>query len=144
MPDSLQPHGLQPTNAPLSMKFPRQEYWSGLPFPSPGDLPNPGTEPKSHALAVRLFSTEPPGKPKSSDLQTLTSPSYTMAWTQLCATLWTHYGLTSRIFLFWDPGCRSNSQLQHAVLWQRTETREPSHALSLQPTPRKWCASGPT
>ena len=36
--------------APLSMGFPRQEYWSGLPFPSPGDLPSPGTEPTSPAL----------------------------------------------------------------------------------------------
>ena len=37
-----------PHQAPLSMGFPRQEYWSGLPFPSPGDLPNPGIEPRSH------------------------------------------------------------------------------------------------
>ena len=36
--------------APLSMRFSRQDYWSGLPFPSPGDLPNPGIEPKSPAL----------------------------------------------------------------------------------------------
>ena len=36
--------------APLSLGFPRQEYWSGLPFPSPGDLPNPGIEPRSPAL----------------------------------------------------------------------------------------------
>ena len=45
------------------MGFPRQEYWSGLPFPSPGDLPNPGIEPLSPALAGRFFTTEPPGKP---------------------------------------------------------------------------------
>ena len=52
--------------APLSMGFPRQEYLSGLPFPSPGDLPHPGTEPaspKSPALADGFFTTEPPGKP---------------------------------------------------------------------------------
>ena len=48
---------------PLSMGFPRQEYWSGLPFPSPGDLPNPGTELASPALAGRFFTNEPPGKP---------------------------------------------------------------------------------
>ena len=36
--------------APLSLGFPRQEYWSGLPFPSPGDLPDPGIEPKSPAM----------------------------------------------------------------------------------------------
>ena len=48
--------------APLSMGVSRQEYWSGLPFPSLGDLPNPGTEPTSPALAGRFFTTEPPGK----------------------------------------------------------------------------------
>lgn len=48
---------------PLSMGFPRQECWSRLPFPSPEDLPDPGTEPTSLALAGQLFTTEPPGKP---------------------------------------------------------------------------------
>ena len=51
--------------APLSMRFPRQEYWSGLPFPSTGDLPDPGIElisPASPALAGRFFTTEPLGK----------------------------------------------------------------------------------
>ena len=47
---------------PLSMGFPRQEYWSGLPFPSSGDLPNPGTKPASPAFAGGLFTTEPAGK----------------------------------------------------------------------------------
>ena len=42
--NSLQPHGLQPTSLLSSMGFSRQEHWSGLPFPSPGDLPNPGIE----------------------------------------------------------------------------------------------------
>ena len=45
--------------APLTMGFPTQERWNGLPFPSLGDLPNPGTEPKSPALAGRFFTTEP-------------------------------------------------------------------------------------
>ena len=45
-----------------SMGFPTQEYWSGLPFPSPGDLPDPRVEPATPALAGRFFSTEPPGK----------------------------------------------------------------------------------
>ena len=49
--------------APLSMGFPRQEYWSGLPFPPPGDLPDPGIELVSPALAGGFFTTEPPGKP---------------------------------------------------------------------------------
>ena len=48
--------------APLSMKFSRQEYWSGLPFPSPGDLPNPGIKPKFPALLVASLLSEPPRK----------------------------------------------------------------------------------
>ena len=45
------------------MEFSRQEYWSGLPFFSLGDLPNPGIELESPALAGGFFTTEPPGKP---------------------------------------------------------------------------------
>ena len=48
---------------PKSMGVFKQEYWSGLPFPPPGHLPNPGTEPTSPALVGRFFITEPPGKP---------------------------------------------------------------------------------
>ena len=44
------------------MGFPRQEYWGRLPFPSPGELPDPGIKPISPALAGRFFTTEPPGK----------------------------------------------------------------------------------
>ena len=44
-----------------SMGFSRQEYWSGLPFPSPGDLPDPGIEPRSPALQVDALTSEPPG-----------------------------------------------------------------------------------
>ena len=49
--------------APLSMGFPRQGYWSGLPFPSPGDLPDPRIKPMPPVLAGRFFTTEPPAKP---------------------------------------------------------------------------------
>ena len=50
------------SQAPLFMKFSRQEYWSGLPFPSPGDLPDPGNEPGSPALQADPLLSEPPGK----------------------------------------------------------------------------------
>ena len=46
-----------------SMGFSRQEYWTGLPFPSPGDLPDPGIEPGSPALEADALTSEPPGKP---------------------------------------------------------------------------------
>ena len=48
--------------APVSMGFSRQKYWSGLPFPSPEDLPNPGIEPGSPALQADHLPSEPPGK----------------------------------------------------------------------------------
>ena len=48
---------------PPSMGFSRQEYWSELPFPSPGDLPDPGIEPRSPALQADALTSEPPGKP---------------------------------------------------------------------------------
>ena len=51
---------------PLSMGFSRQEYWSGLPFPYPGDLPNPGIKPGSPALQTDVLPAEPPGKPACS------------------------------------------------------------------------------
>ena len=47
---------------PLSMRFSRQEYWSGLPLSSPGDLPNPGIEPGTPALQANALPTEPLGK----------------------------------------------------------------------------------
>ena len=47
--------------APLSMGFSRQEYWSGLPFPSPGDLPDPGIKPMSPELQADALTSEPPG-----------------------------------------------------------------------------------
>ena len=53
--------------SPLSMGFPRQDYWSGLPFSSPGDLPYPGIKPESPALAGGFFTAEPPGKPHKDD-----------------------------------------------------------------------------
>ena len=49
--------------APRFIGYSRQEYWSGLPFLSPGDCPTLGIEPMSPALAGRVFTTEPPGKP---------------------------------------------------------------------------------
>ncbi|RJF55596.1 hypothetical protein D4Z76_09305, partial [Campylobacter coli] len=49
--------------APLFMEFSRQEYWSGLPFPSPGDLPDPGNDPRSPTSQADALPSEPPGKP---------------------------------------------------------------------------------
>ena len=63
MSDSLWPHGLVAHQAPLYMGFSRQEYQNGLPFPSPGHLPNPGSEPGSPSLQANSLPCKPPGKP---------------------------------------------------------------------------------
>ena len=63
MSDSFAAPGTVARQAPLSMGFCKQEYWSGLPFPPPGHLLDTGIEPTSPAFASGLFATEPPGKP---------------------------------------------------------------------------------
>ena len=68
VPNSLQPPGTVALQTSLSVGFSRQEYWSELPCPPPGDLPDPGVEPMSPeflALADGFFTTVPPGKPYS-------------------------------------------------------------------------------
>ena len=60
---SLRPHGLA-RQAPLCMGVSRQEYWSRLPFPPPGDLPNPGTEPRSPTTQADSLPVELPEKPQ--------------------------------------------------------------------------------
>ena len=60
--DSATPMDYIACQAPLSMGFSRQEYWSGLPFPPPGDLPDPGIKPGSPVLQADSLSTKPPGK----------------------------------------------------------------------------------
>ena len=57
--------------APPSMGFSRQEYWSGLPFPSPADLPNRGIEPRSPTLKADALTSEPSGKPPTSGTDTI-------------------------------------------------------------------------
>ena len=61
--DSLQLHEAAAHQTPLFMGFPRQKYWSGLPFPSPGSLPDLGIVPMSSALQADSLPSEPPGKP---------------------------------------------------------------------------------
>ena len=63
---TLSPHGLQPARLLCPWGFSRQEYWSGLPYPPPGDLPNLGIEPRSTALQADSLLSEPQGSPKNS------------------------------------------------------------------------------
>ena len=64
MSDSLEPHRLQPSRLLCPLTFSRQEYWSRLPCPSPGDLPNLGIKLRSPALQGDSLLSDPPGKPK--------------------------------------------------------------------------------
>ena len=70
---------------PLSMEFPRQEYWSRLPFPSPGDLPNPGVEPGSPALQADSLPSESPEKTKKKPMlpQWKHLKSFCFDWTEI-------------------------------------------------------------
>ena len=61
------------------MGFSRQEYWSGLPFPSPGDLPHPGIEPGSLALQADSLPSEPPGKPDNTCMRSETRKKWRMS-----------------------------------------------------------------
>ena len=80
--------------APPSMGFSRQEYWSGLPFPSPGDLPDLGMEPRSPALEADALTSEPLGKPKTS-LERMKGQA--MDWGKLFTNHIFHKGVVSRI-----------------------------------------------
>ena len=72
---------------PLSMEFSRQEYWSGLPFPSPGESSWPGIEPRSPALQADALPSEPPGKP--TDYVSNVKKAKSLSCVQLFATPWT-------------------------------------------------------
>ena len=87
--------------APLCMGFSRQEYWSGLPFLPPADLPHPGIEPMSPALAGVFFTAEPPGKPS---LITYFPSKYSLR------------AGTAVVFIF-GPSCGSQDRLNK---WMRT------------------------
>ena len=90
-----------------SMEFSRQEYWSGLPLPSPGDLPNPGIKPRSPALLEGSLPAEPPGKPKNTRVGGLSLLQ------QIFPAQESHWGLLhcsqEQFFTSWDtrePPCQ--------------------------------------
>ena len=69
--NSLRPHGLEPARLLCPWGFSRQEYWSGLPCPPPGDFPDPGIEPRSCELHADFLLSELPEKPKSTGVGSL-------------------------------------------------------------------------
>ena len=117
--------------APQSMGFSRQQYWSGLPFPSPGDLPDPGIEPGSPPLQADALSSEPPRKPlilatfKKTGEITFNIIFYLTQYIQnivISMHKWQKNGIVYIILLsLWNPVCIL--QLQHGSnQFQKCET----------------------
>ena len=92
-------------HSPLSMGFPRQEHWSGLTFPPPEALPDPGIEPTSPALTSRFFTTEPPGKPFCWSYDDFTCN---------CQTIQTPWSTTSIYLPFSEPSNPDTLVFSHA------------------------------
>ena len=116
--------------APLSMGFSRQEHWRGLPFPPPGDLPDPGIEPVSW-LAGGFFTSQPPGKPRN---WSITLFNLFSVW----SILWGNKG-TVYCVQIWPgeaPGCRPVRPLPGRAA--RREARSPS-TLTNQRSPQSAC-----
>ena len=80
--------------APLSMGFSRQEYWSGLPFPSPGDFPDPGIESGSPALQADALPSEPPGKLYVKDMKCSVTAGFCFSFGQI------YYYYHQHVFFF--------------------------------------------
>ena len=87
------------------MGFPRQEYRSGLLFPSPGDLHDPGMEPMSPALQANSLPTDPPGKPKTRDIQKILFAVYLKS------------NLTEHVIFFFAMS--SNTSFVPTLIWQK-------------------------
>ena len=119
--------------APLSTGFPRQEYWSGLPFPSPGDLPHPGIEPRTPALRTDSLLSEPQG------LEPIRTQEKMLFKAHTSASLWTFLGTRKHT----EGPLQSDAQLIHTVMntaltlsilslnrW-KTTTTDPTHTFPL-------------
>ena len=120
--------------APPSMEFSRQKYWSGLPFPSPGDLPDPGIEPRFPTLQADGLLSEPPGKP----LYTCTTSNLSIFcwWTfrffqESCLTLCNPMDSNMPGF----PVLHYNPELVQSLVYWVSDSIQPSHPLSTPPPP---------
>ena len=101
--------------APPSMGFSRQEYWNGLPFPSPGDLPDPRMEPTSPALAGGCFTTELPGKQARHICMCVGVCAHAKLF-QSCPTLQPCGLQPARLLCAWDSSDKNAGVGYHALL----------------------------
>ena len=131
--------------APPSMGFSRQEYWSGLPFPSPGYLPSSGIEPGSPALQADALTSEPPGKPGGKVIGTTDSNTSLICYLCLQGNL--NYSLmllTIRMYFYpskliyfpeYFHGPDSSVQSSHSVVSDSLRPHELQHARPPCPSP---------
>ena len=116
--------------APLSMGFSRQEYWTGLPFPSSWDLPDPGIEPRSPGLWADSSLSEPPEKPENISSVQFSSVA------QLCLTLCNPMDFSTQDF----PVQHQLAELTQTYVHRVSHTIQPSHLISsLSPPALKLC-----
>ena len=107
--------------APPSMGFSRQEYWSGLPFPSPGDLPDPGIKPKSPSLWADALTSEPPGETEKKSTQDERPPDLLLRldrcqWICKLGVNWSPSFPPRNYFIvclhFWNPKAKKEPKLE--------------------------------
>ena len=126
--------------APLSMGFSRQEYWSGLPFPSPGDLPNLEIEPGSPALQADSLPSEPQGKPQNTLLSLLLSRSVVSDYLQPCGLQLQRYA-SEDLPLPGPSGCpRSQTAAARPYRASPSCMEAPRSAPSAHPRSQFWTA----
>ena len=95
------------------MEFSRPEYWSGQPFPSPGDLPNPAIKPRSPALRVEALPAEPPEKPKNTGVGSLSL----LQW--IFSTQESNWGLLHCRRILYQLSYQGHPQLREDTLQQK-------------------------
>ena len=114
-----------------SMGFPRQEYWNGLPFPSPGDLPDPGIEPGSPALEAGTLTSEPPGKPTEKPMNSMKRQKDRTVKDQLPRSVGAQYATGDR----WRNNSRKNEGMEQKQYPVVDVTGDRSKSLGLQGDP---------
>ena len=115
--------------APLSMEFSRQEYWSGLPCPHPGDLPHPGIEPGSPCVAGRFLPSEPSGKPTGVKSPRRPSHAVGVDWCAMLAFERAHLSERSRDGVSY----RSQRFGQRCVVTQASHSSKTREIINLKP-----------
>ena len=124
--------------SPLSIRFPGQEYWNGLPFPSPGDLPDAGIKSVSSALAGKFFSAEPPEKPYFWN-KNIFSPVLMPGTFGMVLKNFQRCTITSTFSsVQFSHSVMSNSLWPHGLQHTRPPWTSPSAGVSPNPYPWNW------